>query len=464
MADKFHFKRAKLRALPKPQSGWVYAYDDAVRGLAVGVGTTGVKSFMVYRKFKGRPIKITLGTFDPKMSESKELPDSVNPIDLLGNKPMLNVRMARMMATAVNALLDAGVNPLEAQRKQRKELTLGQLFELYIRHLESEQRRSAPLWRFYFERYLGDLPNETKKKHGKERTKPEGAVNWQRRPLSSITFEDVKRLRHALSNKPTTSNHVTGFLRAMYSFAIRERLFQGENPAIGVGKFKTQSRERYLLPDDAAKLFKALEDEPDQDIKDFFSLALYTGARRGNLMAMRWDELNLDSAIWRIPYVKMKNGEALTVPLITDAIEILRRRAENAESTEWVFPAKSRSGHLASVKAAWARLLARAGISDLHIHDLRRSLGSWMAATGANVVMTQRALGHKTIAASLIYQRLAQDPVREAMQRATNELKQAAEAKAKEMEKRKEKAKARDKRKQKPKVIELKHQSSGTGG
>jgi len=67
-------------------------------------------------------------------------------------------------------------------------------------------------------------------------------------------------------------------------------------------------------------------------------------------------------------------------------------------------------------------LLKQAGINNLRIHDLRRSLGSWMASTGANMVATQRALGHKTIAVSLVYQRLAQDPVRAAMQTATSEL------------------------------------------
>jgi hypothetical protein len=77
-----------------------------------------------------------------------------------------------------------------------------------------------------------------------------------------------------------------------------------------------------------------------------------------------------------------------------------------------VFPGRGKNGHQADTGKAWRLILERAGLKELRIHDLRRSLGSRMASTGASMVMTRLVLGQKTIAASLIYQRLAQDPVR----------------------------------------------------
>jgi integrase len=110
-------------------------------------------------------------------------------------------------------------------------------------------------------------------------------------------------------------------------------------------------------------------------------------------------------------------------------VRVLRRRQEANGTAEWVFPGNGPGGHLGPPRKQWAALLDRAGVKDLRLHDLRRTLGSWMANTGASVVMTQRALGHKTIDASLIYQRLQLKPVRLSMQKAVAGLLAAAKDK-----------------------------------
>ncbi|MBF0143626.1 MAG: site-specific integrase [Magnetococcales bacterium] len=114
-----------------------------------------------------------------------------------------------------------------------------------------------------------------------------------------------------------------------------------------------------------------------------------------------------------------KNKTPLTIPLVPEVVEILSRLKEGATS-ERVFPApKSATGHLVEPRKAWERILARAGIVDARIHDLRRTLGSWMAIGGASLPVIGKGLGHKSQATTAIYARLSLDPVREAMQRAT---------------------------------------------
>jgi integrase len=127
---------------------------------------------------------------------------------------------------------------------------------------------------------------------------------------------------------------------------------------------------------------------------------------------MRFADLNLAEATWRIPVTK--NGQALTVHLTAEALEILRRRQAASGGSPWVFPGgkKNQAGHLNSPKGAWARICKRAGLENLRMHDLRRTLGSWQAATGASLPVIGKSLGHKSQATTAVYARLNLDPVR----------------------------------------------------
>ena len=116
----------------------------------------------------------------------------------------------------------------------------------------------------------------------------------------------------------------------------------------------------------------------------------------------------------------------MTVALSPKAIEILERRKDASNGGEWVFPGLGSTGHLVEPKAAWQRICKRAGIEDLRIHDLRRTLGSWQAATGASLPVIGKSLGHKSLGATQVYARLNIDPVRIAVNRAVDAMMLAA--------------------------------------
>jgi integrase len=428
---RFNFTGDRLRNHPPPTRGRVRLYDLGRPGLILEITSNGAKSFRVYRKFKGRPVNITLGRFDPAMIETRDLPAGSKPLDVLGNSAKLNVKMARKVANAVIAELDAGKNPAEAFIGN--EMTLGQLFERYRAHLIAEGKKGVAGTTWCFQRYVGALPDEPRKRHGQERAKAPGGVNWQRRLLSSIEQSDISQLRLDVGRRVghTTANRVVELLRAMFNFALKQRLYAGENSAAHVGKYKIASRERFLRADELPKFLKALDDE-EQNFADYVMLSILIGARRGNILRMRWDELSLDGARWTISGELMKNGEQLSIPLVKEAVDILKRRAgERGKNAKFVFPGRTPHGHAGPFRKQWAQLVARAGVPDLHVHDLRRSLGSWMAGSGASTVMTMRALGHKSINAALIYQRLADEPVRHAMQAGVSALLKAGKKRSK---------------------------------
>jgi integrase len=149
-------------------------------------------------------------------------------------------------------------------------------------------------------------------------------------------------------------------------------------------------------------------------------LALLTGARRSNVLAMRWRDIDMNEALWKIQAADAKGDEQMNIPLTPEAMAVLIQRRFNSDTSPWVFPAESKTGHYQEPKRAWATLQKRAELEDLRIHDLRRTMGSWLVRTGANTAINAKALGHKSMQAAAIYQRIADtDPVREAMEKAT---------------------------------------------
>jgi integrase len=167
----------------------------------------------------------------------------------------------------------------------------------------------------------------------------------------------------------------------------------------------------------------------DQPWRDFFLTMLLTGQRKSNVCSMRWDEIDLKSAVWTVPAAKAKAGKPIPVALSPPVYAILcRRRAEIGDENPWVFPGDSAEGRIVDPKKAWARVLTISGIDNLRMHDLRRSLGSWQAALGASLAIIGKSLGHADLSSTQVYARLQLDPVRESVTKASQAMLDAGKA------------------------------------
>lgn len=134
---------------------------------------------------------------------------------------------------------------------------------------------------------------------------------------------------------------------------------------------------------------------------------------------MQWSEINFVDSTWRIPLTK--NRIPQNVPLVKPAMDILNaRRKTISENEPFVFPGKGKTGHLVEPKKTWANILASSKITNLRIHDLRRTMGSWQAKTGASLTVIGKGLNHKSVQTTAIYARLDIDPVRDSMNTATD--------------------------------------------
>ena len=143
---------------------------------------------------------------------------------------------------------------------------------------------------------------------------------------------------------------------------------------------------------------------------------LFTGARKMNVLSMRWEDVHLERALWTIPLTK--SGDSQRVPLAPAAVELLTRRRERSNGSIYVFPG-TRKPHRTDVKSAWDRIRAAASLEDVRLHDLRRTLGSWQAAAGVSLPIIGKSLGHRDVQTTQIYARLDLDPVRQAVTTAT---------------------------------------------
>lgn len=210
--------------------------------------------------------------------------------------------------------------------------------------------------------------------------------------------------------KPAAANRFLQVVKNMFQFAAERGKWSGLNPAINPAtarpyrKFTIPQRERFLFNAEAKRLYAALEVE-GQPWRDFFMLALLTGQRKGNIQTMRWADIHIEDATWHNG--KTKNGQPNRVPLVQDAIKILQeRKKRTATIGEWVFPMrKDPSRHIEDADQAWSRIREAAKITDVRIHDLRRTAGSWATQGGANMPEVGKLLGHKSTAATQVYAR-----------------------------------------------------------
>jgi integrase len=375
--NRHNFTKEYLNGLEPAPAGKRYVVYDRIRPeLAIRITDKGVKSFIMHQKHHGRMLRITLGRY-PKKSIDKARKEAIKHL---------------------NGLED-GNNPNEAKRKFNEEYTLGELFNDFMIRYSQRAKKS----------WMHD-----------QREVPRFLSHWFGRKISEILRYEIQSLFDKISreNGIYAANRLLERLRAMYNKAI-EWGWEGQNPSNGIKKNREIKRDRFLLAHEIPNFCKAVNAE-EPTARDYIWLSLLTGARKNNVLAMRWDEIDFESALWRIP--DTKNGEPVIVPLITRALEILHDRYSQRKS-EWVFESPTKPGtYFADPKRAWCRILERAGIQNLRIHDIRRTLGSWQAMTGASLPIIGKSLGHKSSASTNIYARLQTDPVRDSIQTAVDKM------------------------------------------
>ncbi|MFH1738225.1 MAG: tyrosine-type recombinase/integrase [bacterium] len=360
----------------KPQDKPFILWDDEVSGFGVKVYESGKKSFVIDYRLHGRQRRMVVGRYGrTTLDEARKL--------------------AKQKLTDVLK----GADPLEAKIETQRRTTVRDLCDLFMTEHSRPHKKS---WR------------------EDERRFRDYVVPWfGKKRIADLKRSDVARLHNHIGvgrKKPSTreADNTIGLISVLYSFAGQRGFVpEGYNPAKGIKRFPIEPRDRWVRPAEWPGLLQAIEQEENVYISAAFLLLILLGVRKSELLRMKWDDIDFDRKILRLP--QTKSGKTQFLPLSEAAIQIIQDLPRQ-KGNEFVLCGHRHGQHLTNISKPWKRITERAGLKDLRVHDLRRSLGSTMASDGVPMQVIQKVLRHANITTTQrVYGHLSDDPIRAAM-------------------------------------------------
>jgi integrase len=357
-----------IEQTPCPTTGQLFLRDAELKGFAVRL-TPGAKTFVFEKRMGGRVRRMTLGRYG-----------------------VLTVEQARQEAIKKAAEVATGGDPATARRAARE----------------------LPTWQDLGDRYRAEwLPR--KRSAGEDLRLLNGVLaRWRHSTLAAINRAEVAKLHAAIGQAhPYQANRVLALVRKMFNLAEVWGLHPGPNPCRGIPAFPERKRDRFVTPEELPRLWQALQREANPHIRGTIFISLLTGARRGEVLTMKWEDLDMAQGVWRIPQTKADRPHH--IPLPRPVLEELRK-LPRLTGNPYVFAGQRQGAPLVNIDKAWRRIRRDARLEDVRIHDLRRTLGSWLASSGASLTLIGKALNHSQPSTTAIYARLHLAPVREALE------------------------------------------------
>ena len=203
-----------------------------------------------------------------------------------------------------------------------------------------------------------------------------------------------------------TANRYTAILSHVFSMAVQWGWVR-DNPVRSIAKRRENpGRARFLSRDELTRLLDECRKSRQPELELLVMMALSTGMRRGELLGLRWSEVDLDRGLARL--IDTKNGEARAVTLTPTVRAHLKERALK---TGLVFHAPGEPDRPLDPRGAFEAACERAGIADFVWHDLRHTTASYLAMSGATLAEIAAVLGHKTLQMVKRYSHLSDDHV-----------------------------------------------------
>jgi integrase len=269
------------------------------------------------------------------------------------------------------------------------------------------------------------------------------------KPIGQVSPFDIERWRsqrRKAGRSPATVNRDLSILKAALEKA-RQWGFLKENPLKDVKPLKVDPDQkfRYLTREEEERLRKALDEReaeirqkrnsanlwrrqrgipelPDLSSKNFADylkplvlLAINTGLRRGELLSLKWQNVNLKEGYITVEGSYSKSGRTRFVPLNSEALDVLRKLKEDGQKSEFVFTDEN-GVRILSVKSSFAGVLKRAGIEAFRFHDLRHTFASKLVTAGADLNTVRELLGHSDIKMTLRYAHLSPEAKKRAVE------------------------------------------------
>lgn len=329
---------------------------------------------------------------------------------LIGSYSELSLSKARERAKELSARVALGYD-VAAEKQQRKAEALAKIEAeknaLHVSELAAEyfERQILPRWKH---------PDILRRRIDKD-------INPA---IGHMKVEDVKP-RHIDAmlksivdrGAPTIATDVLRWTRRIFDYGIK-RLALEVNPCsafeVSDAGGKELSRDRWLNRDELIQFFQAMRKAKGFSRQNelTFKLLLALCVRKMELCAAKWDEFDLDGAIWHLPEQRTKNGDAIDIPLPPAAIEWLRELHTFSCNSAWVLPARKMQHRMiphiqeSTLPVALAKVRAEMpNVPNFTIHDFRRTARTHLAALGVDPIVAERCLNHRIKGVEGIYNR-----------------------------------------------------------
>jgi integrase len=345
---------------PPEDKDQIFYRDDELRGFALRVTASGVKSFVVEKLINRKVKRITIGRYGE-----------------------LTVEQARKEAQKLLGMIATGIDPqAKKQAAKAQSVKLKEVFQAYTKARKDLKPKTLYDYSKLLETAFGD---------------------WQDKPFLNITKEKVIKRHTQLGEERgyAYANLAMRMLRALFNFAIGQyedsqgQSIISENPVSKLSQarawYRVERRHTYIKSHEFSAWYNGVMQLKNETLRDYLLLIAFTGLRRQEAAKLKW--LNVDLKAKTLSISDTKNHQAHTLPLTNFLFDLLYKRQLTATSI-YVFPGSGKGGYIVEPRKQTAKVIEQSGVS-FTVHDLRRTFITVAESLDISAYAVKRLVNHK---------------------------------------------------------------------